>query len=91
MKKVMCRLLNSERGLDLIKCFYDMSLKDASIICKISFSTMRLVKGKRAAGKWFFQELRSGKINQNKWDEIKEHREAMMKVLRILIPCHYSV
>lgn len=84
MTTAIHNLLRSERGNDLIKCFYDMSLKDACIICNIGYSTMREIKGKLGMQKWNFRDLSYGRTKQDKWEEIKRHREAIIKVFHLI-------
>ena len=81
MCKPILRLLKTERGLDLIRCFEDMSLRDASLICKITFSSFKLVKDKMNYPRWAFHDLRAGRAGgPEKWIEIRKHRIEMMKV-----------
>ena len=81
MSKPILKMLRGPRALDIFKCFRDMSLRDASVICKIGFSTLKSVKVKLDLHKkWDFHDLRAGKVCQSKWDEIKSHRERIIEV-----------
>lgn len=73
-------LLRGERGEDLFKCFQDMSLKDAGIICGVGWATLKVIKKQKNMEKWDFHDLRAGKVSQEKWNAIKIHRERMMQV-----------
>lgn len=72
-------LLAKGRGLDFLKCFEDMSLRDASVICRMSFSTIRYFKGKVGLDNWPYHHLKGE--SQEKWEKIKVHRENMLRVI----------
>lgn len=81
MGKPILRLLKTERGLELIRCFEDMSLRDASLICKITCTSFKSVKEKLNYPKWAFHDLRAGRAGgPEKWTEIREHRKKLIKV-----------
>ena len=72
-------LFKMKRGIDLLKCFEDMSLRDAGNICKISFSTMRAIKNRVGITHWGFPRLKGEA--QEKWERIKQYREQIMQVI----------
>jgi hypothetical protein len=72
-------LFKMDRGIELLKCFEDMSLRDAGNICKMSFSTMRLIKNRLGITHWGFPRLKGEA--QEKWEIVKQHRERIMQVI----------
>ena len=78
-RKRMLKMIKGPRGIDFLKCFEDMSLRDASKICQINFSSLRYIKHNRAGSKWGFHELRSGRQPASRWEEIRIFREGMLK------------
>lgn len=79
MKKEVVNVLKGPRGNDFLKCFMDMSLREASKICLISFSTLKLAKRLNNIQEWSFHELRAGRLHPSKWQEIRDFRELMME------------
>ena len=81
MTKPILRLLKLNKGIDLLRCFEDMSLRDASVVCKISFNSLSLIKDRLNYKKWRFHQLRTGRAGgPEKWDEIQAHRSKMIQV-----------
>lgn len=78
-KKRMMKMIKGPRGIDFLKCFEDMSLRDASKICQINFSSLRYIKFTQAGLKWGFHELRSGRQPASRWEEIRKFRELMLE------------
>jgi len=78
-KKEIVNLLKGPRGHDFLRCFMDMSLREASKICMISFSTLKLAKRLNNIQEWSFHELRAGRLHPSKWQEIREFRDLMME------------
>lgn len=81
MGKPILRLLKSHRGLELLRCFEDMSLRDTSIVCGITFSALKSAKDRLRYQRWAFYDLRNGKAGGfEKWDEICKYRDEIMLV-----------
>ena len=75
----MIEFVKGNRGLDFLRCFKDMSIKHASEICGLCFSTFRMLRQEKRDSNWFFVKLKSGDPKYVKrWDEIKLFRERMM-------------
>ena len=79
MRQRVLKLINGPRGTDFLRCFEDMSLRDASKICLINFSTLRYIKQNRSGLNWEFHELRMGRLPATRWKEIQEFREEMIE------------
>jgi hypothetical protein len=78
-RRDIIELIKGPRGRDFLKCFEDMSMREASKICNISFASWKRAKELNKIEMWGFHELRSGRQHPSKWHEIRAFRNSMMK------------
>jgi hypothetical protein len=78
IKKQIIQMFRGERGRDFLKCFKDMSVKDASRVCQIPLATLKKIRHEMRDTEWNFNKLKAG-YQMNQWQEIRKFREEMMK------------
>jgi hypothetical protein len=78
LKKKIVQMLRSERGRDFLKCFKDMSIKEASRICYLPVATFKRIRYETRDTEWDFGKMKAG-YKMKMWQEIRNFREQMMK------------
>ena len=63
---------------ELLECFMDMNLRDAAVITKMSYSTMKLLRTALCSGEWPFRMLKGGVHPRYSWASIQALRDRVL-------------